>query len=332
VQHGTICKAAVEPMITKIFTDFDFFNRMFTLLHGRGCANLSVIFRDTISNNNNTAGRLLSSLDSLIFSCYNKMYCHLLQDLVSPLLEAIVNSAVEVAESNRGSWDALLATARPATALSMENPDLTDYTLSSETEEGPDMLQSPLVHCNNLQQPESKICLVPYAFKYNDFVHDDDDDTTTTTDGASQDDDENKSVTSLQPRKKRKPDAFSRNAYVKRRKRSLKHQTRPMSSLARQDSSGSGEDPKKKLLDDKLQKNNPAHHHHQLLFVQDEFNPGNDTATTTSGDDQLFNAGTVQAGDPLGKGKRKRFQNVRMVPIEDIVKSPVRSSNKNISK
>lgn len=86
-------------------------------------------------------------------------------------------------------------------------------------------------------------------------------------------------------KRKRKVHAFSRNAYAKKRRKKL-----GLSKLATSEQS----------MDSSCSQES------------EESGSGNktDQEMTLTGD--------------LGKGKRKRFQNVRMVPIEEIVKSPNR--------
>ena len=108
--------------------------------------------------------------------------------------------------------------------------------------------------------------------------------------------------------------AFSRNSYAKRRRKKIKqtqqqqllhhHQTRPKSTLAltRQDSTKSS-----KASED-------ASESEDQTAIKSSDNEMNITSDVVS---------KSEVGD-LGKGKRKRFQNVRMLPIEEVCRSPPR--------
>ena len=219
---------------------------------------------------------------------------------MSALLKQIVNESVERSE-NRESWTNIIASARPY--LNLESHDLTDNnSMSSENFED-------LETFNNIG--DKKQCRVPYAFKY-DFLQDEE--TTTSEARTSQDEevsgDENKKIcnkSSNLVRKRKAGGAFSRNAYSKRRRNRLKQTSKQIqqttqlttkpnktSALAclRQDSSASQDSPEE--------------------------------APKSSNDDEinkLDGGGIVD----LGKGKRKRFQNVRMLPIEEVCRSPPRN-------
>ena len=210
---------------------------------------------------------------------------------MSALLTQIVNESVERSE-NRESWTNIISSARPY--LNLESHDLTDNnSMSSENFEDQETF-------NNIGN--KKQCRVPYAFKY-DFLQDEE--TTTSEARTSQDEelsgDESKKTCNKSNlvRKRKAGGAFSRNAYSKRRRNRLKQTkqtqlTKPnKTSLAclRQDSSASQDSPEE--------------------------------APKSSNNDELnkLEGGVVD----LGKGKRKRFQNVRMLPIEEVCRSPPRN-------
>ena len=60
-------------------------------------------------------------------------------------------------------------------------------------------------------------------------------------------------------------------------------------------------------------------------FKYDLFNES-DTATSSENEETMKRK--ISENETMGKGKRKRFQNVRMLPIDNVVKSPSRNTNK----
>ena len=61
-------------------------------------------------------------------------------------------------------------------------------------------------------------------------------------------------------------------------------------------------------------------------FKYDLFNES-DTAPSSENEETIKRK-SESSDEMMGKGKRKRFQNVRMLPIDNVVKSPSRNTNK----
>merc|ERR1711879_468792 len=104
--------------------------------------------------------------------------------------------------------------------------------------------------------------------------------------------------------------AFSRNSYAKRRRKKIKQtqhlqqqqqQTKPKSKLAisRQDST-------------KSSKASEASESEDQNIIKSDIELNNISNASNSKSEAI----------DLGKGKRKRFQNVRMLPIEEVCRSP----------
>ena len=162
-------------------------------------------------------------------------------------------------------------------------------------------------------------------FSRYDFFQDDGDTTTTNSDAMSEMSDiesviSTSSSTALAAasaaNRKRKSggsgsnSAFSRNAYAKRRRKKIKQtqhlqqqQTKPKSKLAltRQDST-------------KSSKASEASESEDQNIIKSDIELNNISTASDS------KSGAID----LGKGKRKRFQNVRMLPIEEVCRSPPR--------
>jgi len=242
------------------------------------------------------------------------------ETLVSALLNQIVENAVERSES-RESWSNIISTARPYNSnLNLEHQDYSDHynTMSSEAE---DNMAEAVFEARNNQ--DRKLCHVPYSFKY-DFFQDDGDTTTTNSDAMSEMSDiesvistsSSTALAAAAANRKRKSggsgsnSAFSRNSYAKRRRKKIKQtqhlqqqqQTKPKSKLAltRQDST-------------KSSKASEASESEDQNIIKSDIELNISTASDSKS----------EAID-LGKGKRKRFQNVRMLPIEEVCRSPPR--------
>ena len=162
-------------------------------------------------------------------------------------------------------------------------------------------------------------------FSRYDFFQDDGDTTTTNSDAMSEMSDiesviSTSSSTALAAasaaNRKRKSggsgsnSAFSRNAYAKRRRKKIKQtqhlqqqQTKPKSKLAltRQDST-------------KSSKASEASESEDQNIIKSDIELNNISNASDSKSEAI----------DLGKGKRKRFQNVRMLPIEEVCRSPPR--------
>ncbi len=272
-----------------------------------------------------------------------------LQAVVTPIALELVDQAVNASESKANQqevWEALLATAKPA--LPTENPDLTDNTLSSEQEDNNECGggggglaggSDSIVH--HLGGP-TRGSLVPCTFNYEDIAMDDDtatSDARTSHDETSEVEDQSGSRSAASKTassaKKKKAGAFSRSAYTKRRRQ----RRLPMSQLAIETpsqsiSSGSAGASKRRMSsdnekssqikkskesvqeeDDVVEAGEPV-----SLFVRDEITVGGDSSNK-----EVTSADESNEID-LGKGKRKRYKNVRMMPIDDVVtaKSPAR--------
>ena len=164
-----------------------------------------------------------------------------------------------------------------------------------------------------------------HFFSRYDFFQDDGDTTTTNSDAMSEMSDiesviSTSSSTALAAaaaaNRKRKSggsgsnSAFSRNAYAKRRRKKIKQtqhlqqqQTKPKSKLAltRQDST-------------KSSKASEASESEDQNIIKSDIELNNISNASDSKSEAI----------DLGKGKRKRFQNVRMLPIEEVCRSPPR--------
>ena len=161
-------------------------------------------------------------------------------------------------------------------------------------------------------------------FSRYDFFQDDGDTTTTNSDAMSEMSDiesviSTSSSTALAAaNRKRKSggsgsnSAFSRNSYAKRRRKKIKQtqhlqkqqqQTKPKSKLAltRQDST-------------KSSKASEASESEDQNIIKSDIELNNISNASDSKSEAI----------DLGKGKRKRFQNVRMLPIEEVCRSPPR--------
>ena len=166
-----------------------------------------------------------------------------------------------------------------------------------------------------------------HFFSRYDFFQDDGDTTTTNSDAMSEMSDiesviSTSSSTALAAaaaaNRKRKSggsgsnSAFSRNSYAKRRRKKMKQtqhlqkqqqQTKPKSKLAltRQDST-------------KSSKASEASESEDQNIIKSDIELNNISNASDSKSEAI----------DLGKGKRKRFQNVRMLPIEEVCRSPPR--------
>ena len=162
-----------------------------------------------------------------------------------------------------------------------------------------------------------------YTFFRYDFFQDDGDTTTTNSDAMSEISDiesvistsSSTALAAAAANRKRKSggsgsnSAFSRNAYAKRRRKKIKQtqhlqqQAKPKSKLAltRQDST-------------KSSKASEASESEDQNIIKSDIELNNISNASDSKSEAI----------DLGKGKRKRFQNVRMLPIEEVCRSPPR--------
>ena len=162
-------------------------------------------------------------------------------------------------------------------------------------------------------------------FSRYDFFQDDGDTTTTNSDAMSEMSDiesvistsSSTALAAAAANRKRKSggsgsnSAFSRNSYAKRRRKKIKQtqhlqqqqQTKPKSklALARQDST-------------KSSKASEASESEDQNIIKSDIELNNISNASDSKSEAI----------DLGKGKRKRFQNVRMLPIEEVCRSPPR--------
>ena len=160
-------------------------------------------------------------------------------------------------------------------------------------------------------------------FSRYDFFQDDGDTTTTNSDAMSEISDiesvistsSSTALAAAAANRKRKSggsgsnSAFSRNAYAKRRRKKIKQtqhlqqQAKPKSKLAltRQDST-------------KSSKASEASESEDQNIIKSDIELNNISNASDSKSEAI----------DLGKGKRKRFQNVRMLPIEEVCRSPPR--------
>ena len=163
-------------------------------------------------------------------------------------------------------------------------------------------------------------------FSRYDFFQDDGDTTTTNSDAMSEMSDiesvistsSSTALAAAAANRKRKSggsgsnSAFSRNSYAKRRRKKIKQtqhlqqqqqQTKPKSklALARQDST-------------KSSKASEASESEDQNIIKSDIELNNISTASDSKSEAI----------DLGKGKRKRFQNVRMLPIEEVCRSPPR--------
>ena len=160
-------------------------------------------------------------------------------------------------------------------------------------------------------------------FSRYDFFQDDGDTTTTNSDAMSEISDiesvistsSSTALAAAAANRKRKSggsgsnSAFSRNAYAKRRRKKIKQtqhlqqQAKPKSKLAltRQDST-------------KSSKASEASESEDQNIIKSDIELNNISTASDSKSEAI----------DLGKGKRKRFQNVRMLPIEEVCRSPPR--------
>ena len=165
-----------------------------------------------------------------------------------------------------------------------------------------------------------------HFFSRYDFFQDDGDTTTTNSDAMSEMSDiesvistsSSTALAAAAANRKRKSggsgsnSAFSRNSYAKRRRKKMKQtqhlqkqqqQTKPKSKLAltRQDST-------------KSSKASEASESEDQNIIKSDIELNNISNASDSKSEAI----------DLGKGKRKRFQNVRMLPIEEVCRSPPR--------
>ena len=198
----------------------------------------------------------------------------ILQKVAAQILNGVISQVITSSVQKSEDWDHLISSASKANHPNpnFNSQDFTDPgTLSSEQE------------LDFEQLPKSGgISLVPYAFKYDLF---NESDTATTSDagqGTSQDDESD--LERSKPKKRKiSSAAFSRNSYVKRKRKKVKSES--VGSVESKTESSESVESKNESFE--------------------ESNP-----------------------QDLGKGKRKRFQNVRMLPIDDAIKcsSPSRSN------
>jgi len=220
---------------------------------------------------------------------------------VSVLLSQVIKEAVEVSETKESSWNEIISTAKPY--LNLESHDLTDNNTNFSTSEAEEF------ELNIDNAGAKKRCHVPYAFKY-DFFQDED---TTTSDARTSQDEEpiTEDKKSLVVRKRKlggSGGAFSRGAYTKKRRKKskqLKIQAKSPSSLQ-----NSPQHVPKSPKGFTFQRQDSA-------TSLDEDNAARSNDENTKSEDETI----------LGKGKRKRFQNVRMLPIEEVCKSPPRKKS-----
>ena len=185
------------------------------------------------------------------------------------VISQVIRSSVQKSED----WNQLISTSTNPNFNPNLNPNFNPDFTDSQSEQELDFEQLP---------GKSGISLVPYAFKYDLF---NESDTATTSDagqGTSQDDESD--LERSKPKKRKiSAGAFSRNSYVKRKRKKVK--------------SESAESVESKT----------------------------ESTESTESKNESFEESNPQ---DLGKGKRKRFQNVRMLPIDDAIKcsSPSRSN------